>query len=205
MNRTLEIVDTLKKIIPNPSCELNFNNDYELICAVMLSAQTTDKAVNNITPILFAKYPDFNELSIAEISEVERIIHPLGLSKVKSKNLIEIASIIKEKYQGLLPKEYEKLVLLPGVGRKTANVVLALAFGIPRIAVDTHVKRIAIKLKISNVDSSELDVEKNMMKQIPEKLWIEAHHLFLLFGRYYCTAKRPKCEECELKKFCRDY
>lgn len=197
------IIQKLKEIIPKPECELNFSNNFELLCSVMLSAQTTDKAVNKITPTLFSSYPTSLDLSNADVLDVEKIIRPLGLSKVKSKNLVEISKQIEEKFNSIVPNSYEELIKLPGIGRKTANVVLAVGFNIPRIAVDTHVKRVAIRLGLAGEKANELDVEKNLMDMLDKSIWIDAHHLLLLFGRYYCTSQNPKCENCIFRKDCR--
>lgn len=202
MNRTEEIIDILAEFI-NPSCELIFHNNYELLIAVMLSAQTTDKAVNLITSVLFNRYKTPYDLMNANIAELEEIIKPIGLYKNKSKNAIAIAKMLFEKHNSIVPNTLEELMALPGVGRKTANVVLALGFNIPAIPVDTHVYRVAKRLKIVSSDKNELETEKTLEKRLPKRKWIDSHHLLLLFGRYYCKAINPNCENCRLKKYCK--
>lgn len=203
MSRSTDIIDELAGFI-EPKCELIFHNNYELICAVMLSAQTTDKSVNTVTPELFKRYPDFYTLKDASPSDIEPIIRKLGLSKVKSSNLVKLADTIINKYNGMIPNTLEELSTLPGVGRKTASVVLALGFAIPAFPVDTHVHRVAIRLKMANDGDSVLEVEEKLRRKIPKNRWIDSHHLLLLFGRYYCTSKNPKCNSCRLKLFCKE-
>lgn len=198
-----EIITTLKELIPNNKPELDFNNPFELICAVLLSAQTTDKRVNIVTKELFEKYPTPKALSEADYLDIYNIIVSLGLAKNKAANLIKLGKAIYEVHNNEVPNELDKLITLPGVGRKTALVVLALAFNIPGIPVDTHVHRMAIRLGYISPIGSVLDAEKAFMKYIPKEQWIDAHHLFLLFGRYYCKAINPKCMDCRLKSYCK--
>lgn len=200
---SLDIVKELKLLIPDPKCELNFTNNFELICAVMLSAQTTDKRVNMITPTLFSKYPDSESLMNADYNEVLEIIKSLGLAKNKASNLIALAKDIEEKYNGEVPNTMGELVKLAGVGRKTASVVLALGFGVPAFPVDTHVHRVAYRLGYTAKTDDVLKTEMKLKKYIPEEQWIEAHHLLLLFGRYYCKSISPDCDNCQLIKFCK--
>lgn len=205
MNKNLskEIIFELKKLIPDPKCELDFTNNFELICAVMLSAQTTDKRVNMITPTLFLKYPDSKSLMNADYNDVLEIIKSLGMGKNKAANLIALAKNIEEQYGGEVPNTLEELVKLPGVGRKTASVVLALGFGIPAFPVDTHVHRVSYRLGYSKKDDDVLHAEDKIKKYIPKDEWIEAHHLLLLFGRYYCKSINPNCSDCKLIKYCK--
>ncbi len=202
---SLKIIDTLKEVIENPRCELDFKNPFELICAVTLSAQTTDKRVNIVTKELFEKYPSPKALMEADDSDVFKIISSVGLAKTKTKNLIQLAKIIHEEYDDEVPHEFDKLITLPGVGRKTASVVLAVGFQIPAMPVDTHLHRMAIRFGYIQKDESVLKAEEAYKKYIPKELWIDAHHLFLLFGRYYCKASNPICEDCKLKQFCKVY
>lgn len=197
-----EIRKTLHDIIKNPECELNFNDNYQLLIAVTLSAQTTDKKVNSVSNILFDKYPDFYTLALADKADVKQIIDPLGLSETKSKNIIEIAKRIVNEYEGKTPSDYQSLTSLKGIGRKTANVVMALGFNIPAFPVDTHVLRVAYRLKFTDSNTDVIKAEVNLKKFIKEEYWIESHHLFLLFGRYHCKAIHPKCDDCLLKKYC---
>lgn len=197
-----EILNELKLIIPNPKCELDFKNPFELVIAVTLSAQTTDKRVNEITKILFMKYPDAKSLSNASFDSIYEIIKPLGLANSKAKNIISIAYDIHNKYNDVVPNTIEELTKLSGVGRKTASVVLAVGFNIPAFPVDTHLIRMANRLGYSK-SNDPLIVENDYKKYIKKDDWILAHHLFLLFGRYYCKAINPCCNDCKLKKYCK--
>lgn len=197
-----EILLEIEKLFPNASCELVYHNLYELLIAVMLSAQTTDKSVNLVTPNLFMKYPTALSLSNAEYDDVKSIIARLGLSSNKAKNIIATSKMLVEKYNGVVPSTLEELITLPGVGRKTANVVLSEGYKIPRIAVDTHVERVSKRLGIVSDSASVLDVEQTLMKLIDEPLWHKSHHLLLFFGRYFCLAKKPNCENCFYKNKC---
>ena len=196
------ILNYLEEILPNAKCELNYNNDYELLIAVMLSAQTTDKKVNAITPILFGKYKSLEELSLADVKDIEKIIHSIGLYKNKAKNVVLIAKDLLNKFDGKVPFEYEDLTSLSGVGRKTSNVIRAELFNIPAIAVDTHVERISKRLLLAEIDDSPYQVEMKLEKTFPKRLHIKIHHQFIHFGRYYCLARNPKCETCKLKDIC---
>lgn len=201
--RAVEIIEELKKVIPNPQCELNFKNRYELLCAVLLSAQTTDKRVNLVTPTLFAKYPNFNELKNANQVELCSIIASLGLAKNKTKHLVELATIIVDKYNSEVIGDFKVLTSLPGVGRKTANVVLALGFSIPTFPVDTHISRVCKRLKLAAENDNVDAIEEKMKRKLPKEMWIDAHHLILLFGRYHCKAVNPSCSECSVRRYCR--
>ena len=196
------ILDYLDELFPNPKCELNYNKDYELLIAIVLSAQTTDKRVNKVTGILFNKYPTALDLSNAEYEDVKSVIARLGLSSNKAKNIIATSKMLVEKYNGIVPSTLEELITLPGVGRKTANVVLSEGYKIPRIAVDTHVERVSKRLGIVSDSASVLDVEQTLMKLIDEPLWHKSHHLLLFFGRYFCLAKKPNCKNCFYKNKC---
>ncbi len=203
MTRSQEIINILKEFI-EPKCELEFSNNYELIIAVLLSAQTTDKSVNKITKDLFKKYPNFERLSKADINDVKNHIRPIGLENNKSKSIINLSKAILNEFNGVIPNSLEDLMKLPGVGRKTASVVLALGFNIPALPVDTHVKRVATRLKMAPADSNERQVEESLKRKLPKKLWIDSHHYLLLFGRYYCKAINPSCENCKLKEYCKN-
>ena len=197
-----EILFELEKLFPDARCELNYKNIYELCVAVMLSAQTTDKKVNNITPTLFSKYPSVKELKNALQHDVELIIRPLGLSNNKSKNIIAFAKIIDEKYNGAIPNDFETLVTLPGIGRKTANVVMLNAFNkCEGIAVDTHAKRISNRIGFS-YEEDPLKIEQDLLKKIRQEDWHKMNHLFVYHGRATCTARNPKCDECCIKEYC---
>ena len=201
-NKSNEILNILKTIIINPKPELDFNNNYELIISVILSAQTTDKRVNIVTKDLYNKYKNYNELANANIDDVIEIIKPLGLAKGKANNIIELSKIIHNDYNDILPDTLDGLTKLPGVGRKTASVVLALGFNIPAMPVDTHLHRMAIRFSYIKSNQDVKAAEESFKKYIPKDEWIEAHHLFLLFGRYHCKAIVPLCNDCKLKEYC---
>lgn len=196
-----EIYDNLLEIVPNAKCELNYRNNFELLIAVSLSAQTTDILVNKVTKELFEKYPDAFHLAKASQSDVREIIKPIGLSNNKSKNIIELSKKLVLEKEGNVPCDYEYLITLPGVGRKTANVVLSEGFNIPRIAVDTHVLRVSNRLGLANT-SNVLTVEEELMKKFPKENWHKLHHLLIHFGRYFCKAKNPLCDNCKFKNIC---
>ncbi len=187
-----EVLDILSNIFPNPKSELNYNNEFELLIAVILSAQTTDISVNKVTPTLFAAYPDPYTLSKAEIKEVMEHIKTIGLYKNKSKFIIQASKTLVTDFDGKVPRTRKDLMTLAGVGRKTANVVLAEAFNIPAIGVDTHVERVTKRLGWACDEDSVLQVEEKLMKKIPKDRWKEAHHQILLFGRYYSTARNKR-------------
>lgn len=199
--KTDYILNQLELIFPNAGCELNYSNVYELLIAVVLSAQTTDVRVNLVTKELFSKYKNVNELANANYDECLEIIKSLGLSKTKTTNIINLANELIRRFNGIVPSNFDDLVSLPGVGRKTANVVLSEGFHIPAIAVDTHVSRVANRLGLSE-SSDVLKIEYDLREKIEENRWHKAHHLFIFFGRYFCKAKNPNCEECPFKNHC---
>ncbi len=197
------VEDYLDELIPEPKCELNYFNDYSLLIAIMLSAQTTDKRVNEVTKVLFNKYNSLDKLSKADIKDLENIIHPLGSFRKKAYNLREIARIIHEEYNDSVPKERELLERLPGVGRKTVNVFYAEYLNVPAIAVDTHVERVTKRLKLAKESDDVVVIEKKLMKNIKKENWGKRHLQFVLFGRYFCKAKKPECSSCKLKDICK--
>ncbi len=205
MNKDIskEILKEINKIIPNPKCELNYNNLFELLCAVMISSQTTDKRVNLVTPDLFSKYPNPKSLSEADFYDVYEIIKPLGFAKMKALNLINMAKSLHNDFDDIVPNTLEKLQTLSGVGRKTASVVLVEGYKISAMPVDTHLKRMAIRFGYVKNTATILETELAYRKYINEEDYIKAHHLLLLFGRYYCKAINPKCDGCNLKKYCK--
>ena len=205
MNKKIsnEIINILKEEIKDPKPELDFTNNYELLIAVVLSAQTTDKRVNEVTKPLFDRYKDFYELSHANICDVKDIINKLGFANNKSKNIIELSKIIVDKYNGIIPADFTELENLPGVGHKTASVVLALGYNIPAIPVDTHLYRMAKRLGYIKENDSILLAEESYKKYIDKNEWILSHHLLLLFARYKCKAISPLCDCCKLKKYCK--
>lgn len=196
------ILDVLKQEYPNAKCELNFNNNFELLIAVCLSAQTTDKRVNIVTKELFKKYDNPYKLKDANYEDVKEIIKSLGLSSTKARNIIEISQKLVDDFKGKVPSTREELMLLPGVGRKTSNVVLSVGFNIPAIAVDTHVKRVSNRLGLSNSEDV-LKIEEDLMKLFDEEDYYQVHHCLIFFGRYYCKAKNPDCNNCILKDKCK--
>ena len=204
MKMTKEILDYLDEIIPNPKCELNYQKDYELLIAVMLSAQTTDKRVNMVTKELFTKYDTLEKLSKASLKDVEKLIYQLGSYTKKSRAVIEIAKKLLEN-NSKVPNDRTFLESLPMVGRKTTSVVLSELFNEPNIAVDTHVERTAKRLKLAPQKATVLEVEKALKKKFPKDKWCKLHLQLVHFGRYYCTAKNPKCENCKLKNNCTYY
>lgn len=200
MSDKKQIFEILKNKFPVADCELNFNNNYELIVAVILSAQCTDKRVNIVTPNLFKKYPTVKDLANANEQELKNIIHSCGFYNNKSKNLIAMAKDVCQIFGGEIPSDYDDLISLSGVGRKTANVVMAVGFGKDAIAVDTHVFRVSNRLGIKS--KNPLECEKQLQKIFDQKDWSHLHYLLVLFGRYYCKAIKPECSNCELKEFC---
>ena len=201
-NKFNEIYEILLEMFPNARCELDYTNVYELTVAVMLSAQTTDKSVNLVTPSLFKHYPNIFDLSKADLKDVENDIKRIGLYHNKAINIINMAKIVVEKYNGEIPSTLEELKSLPGIGQKTANVVLTEYFKIPRIPVDTHVERVSKRLGLIHENASVLDVENELMKLMPEEYYHKGHHLLLFLGRYHCLSRNPKCDGCILKKYC---
>lgn len=199
------IENYLDELFPNPRCELNYTKDYELLLATMLSAQTTDKRVNEVTKILFKKYNTLKALSQADINDVQNIIRPIGTYHKKAQNLIEIAKRLEKDYGGKLPNNREYLETLPGVGRKTANVVLSNIFNVPYIAVDTHVSRVSKRLNLAKEKDDVLTIEKKLTKKFKKEDLCKRHHQLVLFGRYHCLARNPKCENCHLKEICKYY
>lgn len=198
-----EKLEYVLKMFPNAKCELTYGNIFQLLIAVSLSAQTTDKRVNECTPVLFSKYPKIEDLANADINDVKQIIKSIGMVNTKAKNIIGIAKIIHEKYNDEVPKDVDVLLTLPGVGIKTTNVLLAEGYKIPAFPVDTHVNRVAKRLKIATLNDDVNDVERKLKKKVPKELWIQMHHSMIFFGRYFCKAISPSCEICELKGKCR--
>lgn len=200
---TKQIIDYLDTLFPNPRCELNYNKDYELLIAVMLSAQTTDKRVNMVTSILFDKYPSLESLSKASLDDIIDIIRPIGTFNKKANNIILISQSLLKDYNGIVPNNRDYLESLPGVGRKTTNVVLSNLFNEGCIAVDTHVSRVSKRLKLAYKNDDVLTIEKKLNKKFNKEQLGRLHHQLVLFGRYYCKAKNPLCEDCKLKSICK--
>ena len=200
--KVIEILDSLRIEYPDAECALAHRNPFELLVAVVLSAQTTDKSVNQVSPELFKKYPDAASLANAKQQDVEKYIKRIGMYKTKSRNIIALANRLVEEFDGEVPSNYDDLISLPGVGRKTANVVLSVAFGEQRIAVDTHVFRVANRIGLVKEDNV-LKTEEGLMKTIPHDRWSEAHHSLIFHGRNCCSARNPKCENCCIKQYCK--
>ena len=197
----LLINNYLEELIPNPICELNYQKDYELVIAVMLSAQTTDKGVNKVTSILFQKYNSLEKLASSNIEDIKEIIKPIGNYNKKANNIIEISKILINKYKKQVPKTYEELEILPGIGRKSANVIRSEIYKIPSFAVDTHVIRVTNRLGLVKTKDPVI-IEKELEKIFKKSDWIRKHQQLVLFGRYYCKAKNPDCKNCKLLNIC---
>lgn len=204
-DRIRVILTYLNKLFPNASCELNYRNAYELLIAVILSAQTTDKAVNKVTPNLFEKYPTPKLLAQGDLRNIQECIKQIGLSKSKSINIKKCAQMLANEFNSQVPSDFNSLISLPGVGRKTANVIRVEYFDIPSIPVDTHVERISKRLYLAKEDDTVEKVEQKLKVKIPKEYWNKSHHLFIFFGRYFCKAKNPQCVDCDLKEICRYY
>lgn len=197
------IIDTLDEMYPDAYCELNYGNEFELLIAVMLSAQTTDKAVNKLTKTLFTKYQKPQDYLKVSVEELENDIKAIGLYRNKAKNIKKLCQQLNTDFNGKIPDNINDLQKLAGVGRKTANVVVSNAFNVPAIAVDTHVERVAKRLKLAYANDSVLQVEKKLMKKFPKEMWTKLHHQLIFFGRYHCKAINPECADCKLKPICR--
>lgn len=200
-----EIISYLNELFPNPQCELIYNKDYELLISVMLSAQTTDKRVNMVTSMLYNKYPTLDDLSKADINDIISIIKPIGTYIKKASNIINISKSLIDNYNGIVPNDRKYLESLPGVGRKTANVVLSNLFNEPCIAVDTHVARVSKRLGLARANDDVLTIEKKLNKKFKKEELVTLHHSLVLFGRYYCKAIKPLCENCKLKDICKKH
>lgn len=204
MNPT-KIEEYLDELYKNPRCELNYNKDYELLIAVVLSAQTTDKRVNEVTKVLFTKYNTLEKIANADIEDIKDIIKPIGTFNKKSIFVKEVSKYLLDNCNGKVPNDEKILTSIPGVGRKTSNVVRSSLFDYPAIAVDTHVNRVSKRLKLASKNDDVLTVEKKLMKKFPKESWSKLHHQLVLFGRYKCTAVKPKCDDCKLKDICSYY
>lgn len=198
------ILETMEAMFPDAHCELNHSNAFELTVAVLLSAQCTDETVNKVTADLFQKYRSPADYLAVPLEELEQDIRRIGLYRNKAKHIQNMCRILIEQYGGDVPQEHDQLVTLPGVGRKTANVVVSNAFGVPAIAVDTHVERVSKRLALAGWDDSVLEVEKKLMKRVPRDEWTLTHHRFIFFGRYHCKAQNPACHICPLLDICRE-
>lgn len=200
-----KIVNYLDSLYPNPRCELNYQKDYELLLAVMMSAQTTDKRVNMVTSILFQKYPTLDALAHAKVEDIVDIIRPIGTYQRKASNIISISRSLLEKADGKVPNDRAFLESLAGVGHKTANVVLSNLYDENCIAVDTHVSRVSKRLGLAKQKDDVLEIEKKLTKKMKGYSLSRLHHQLVLFGRYHCKAMSPLCSDCHLQEVCLEY
>ena len=204
-NETSKLINILKKTYPDAKCSLDFKTPFELVVAVMLSAQCTDERVNLTTPTLFKRCKTIQDFADIDIKELEDLIHPCGFYRNKAMNIKKCAKQVIEEFNGEVPQDMDSLLKLAGVGRKSANVILLEVFGIANgIAVDTHCKRLSNRIGLSN-QSDPSKIEKDLLKQIDKKHLKDVNHLFIWHGRYTCTARIPKCEECTIKEFCKTF
>ena len=201
-NKFKYIIEYFEKNMPVAESELNFENPYQLIVAVILSAQCTDKRVNMTTPALFERYPDAEALSKATVEDIYELIKSISYPNNKSKNLLGMAKVLMSDFNGIVPDDVDKLQILPGVGRKTANVVASVAFNKPAMAVDTHVFRVSARIGLTKNAKNPLETERQLVKYIPESLIPKAHHWLILHGRYVCKARKPECEKCGINTIC---
>ena len=198
------IIEYLDLLFPDPKCELIYHTDYELLIAVVLSAQSTDKRVNTVTPVIFEKYPTLKDLKKADLRDLESIIRVVGSQHKKASYIKDIATIIEDQYNGIVPRDRDELIKLPGVGRKTINVFLSEYYNEPAIAVDTHVERVSKRLGLAMNNDNVLTIENKLMKAFPKDKWAKLHIQLVLFGRYYCKAVKPECSNCRLKEICKE-
>ena len=199
------VIEWFEKNMPDAQTELHYTDPYELLVAVILSAQCTDKRVNMVTPALFKKFPSPESLAKAEFEDVEPLIKSVSFANNKTRHLIGMAKMLMEQFHGEVPDNMDDLVLLPGVGRKTANVIVSVVFHQPGMAVDTHVFRVSARIGLTTNAKTPLQTEQQLVDNIPENLLSIAHHWLILHGRYVCVARRPKCEVCGLKPACKFY
>lgn len=202
MNNIIE--EYLDELFPNPKCELVYNNDYELLMAIVLSAQSTDKRVNDVMALLLKKYDSLRKIRNADLIDLELIIRPVGSYHRKAAYIKNIAMILDDKYNGVVPRDRETLIKFPGVGRKTVNVFLSEFYNEPAIAVDTHVERVSKRLGFASINDDVLKIEKKLMRKFNKKLWSKRHLQMVLFGRYYCKAIKPLCANCKLFDICKE-
>jgi len=205
MTRTTEILDVIEGMFPDARCELLYQTNFQLALSVILSAQTTDKAVNEVTPALFERFPDAVSLSMATIDEIEPYIQRIGLYHNKAKHILAFSKALVSDHDGEVPSSYEELVKLPGIGSKTANVIQGVGFNLPALAVDTHVHRVSLRLNLVPEGSDVQATEATLKRKIPKERWIVAHHAILFFGRYHCKSQKPDCDHCPLIEQCGYY
>lgn len=198
------IVDKLMETYPDSECELKYETPFQLLIATVLSAQTTDKKVNEVTKKLFKDYGTLDKFLTLSEEKLQDIIKVIGLYKTKSRNIVALCKVLRDNFNGEVPKTRDELVTLPGVGRKTANVVISNCFGVQAFAVDVHVFRVSNRIGLANANTPE-KTELDLMKNIDENLWTICHHTIIFHGRRCCTARNPKCEECTIKDYCKYY
>lgn len=199
--KTNTILQILAATYPDASTRLHYDNLYQLMVAVVLSAQCTDEQVNKVTPALFKHYPDINSLANADLNELEKLINGVGLFRAKAKNLKAAAIIIQERFNGQIPDQFEDLLTLPGIGRKTANVIISVGFGKPGLAVDTHVQRVANRTGMARAKTPH-QTEVQLKQNIDPQDWNQTHHLLIFHGRQICKARNPLCDVCPIEKYC---
>jgi len=199
------LIEYLDELYPKAICELKYTKDYELLLAIVMSAQTTDKRVNEVNKVLFNKYDTLEKLANADIKDIEEIIKPIGTYKKKSIFIKEIAAKLVNDNINKIPNDRKYLESLTGVGRKTTNVFLSVMYNVPAVAVDTHVERVSKRLKLAKENDNVLEVEHKLMKKIPKSLWSKTHHQLVFFGRYKCKSVKPECINCKLKEYCKYY
>ena len=200
--KRMKVCELLAEEYPEAKCALDYDTEYHLLVAVMLSAQTTDVSVNKVTPKLFEMAPDAYAMCSLSQEELENVIHQIGLYRNKAKNILAMSRVLCREYEGQVPGDYDKLIALPGVGRKTANVVLAEAFGQDRIAVDTHVFRLSNRIGLTE-EKDVLKTEEALMRVLPKNIWVLMHHALIFHGRKCCSAKNPDCEGCCISEYCK--
>ncbi len=198
-----DVTAALDDLFPDAHCELVHDDNYQMAVAVVLSAQTTDASVNRVTPALFEKYPDAYALAAGDLADIEQCIASLGLYRNKARAIKGMAEGMVKDFSGEVPDTMEKLVSLPGVGRKCANVIMSECYGLPALAVDTHVSRVSRRLGLASPEDTLFEVEKKLKRKIPKERWIKTHHQLIFFGRYLCKARNPECERCPFQGKCR--
>lgn len=200
--RAVYVLNEMARLFPEARCELEHESAFQLAISVLLSAQATDVSVNKVTPALFERYPTAVEMAKATIPELEFYVKTIGLYRNKAKSMSLLSKKLVEDFEGDIPGNFDDLVTLPGIGRKSANVILSVWFHVPAFAVDTHVERVSKRLQFCKMDASVLEVERRMCRFIPKDMWNDAHHLMIFFGRYLCKAMKPECEHCPLQEEC---
>lgn len=201
MNKARNIYEVLKKTYPDAKCALLYKTPFQLLIATLLSAQATDVSVNKVTTELYKEYPDLESFLTLDLEEIEKRIKSIGLYKNKAKNIYQLCRVLRDNFNGIVPNTMEELITLPGVGRKTASVVLSEGFKIPAFPVDTHVFRVTKRLGIAKENTAD-KVSDEIMKKLPKKTWLDAHHIIIAHGRSVCTARSPKCNICTVNNLC---